>query len=290
MKNLNCLYRCLDNDTDLKTVKKTLTNFDILQLADYMEERVHIFNKKNQKLAAIIHRPQGQDKFPAVILMHGFTGNKEEQHIKQLAVDLANNNLVAIRFDASGYGESEGITEQDYRLTNYFSDAESVYDYLKTLPYVDKDHIGIFGHSMGAMLVVLLAAKYPEIKASVSVSPPSNLDTHYRLKGIWKEWKEKGYLEKINNGKNVKIPWEFLEDAKRYNALEEASKIKSPILFILGAQDVNVLPEETKELYEKANEPKELFIVDGMDHSYKNFPDKLAIVNKKILEFYKKYL
>lgn len=256
-----------------------------------MEEKVYISNKKNQKLAAVIHRPPTQDKFPAIILMCGFTGNKEEKHIKQLAIELTKNNFVAIRFDPSGYAESEGSTEKDYRLTNYFSDTESIYGYLKTLSYVDQDRIGIFGHSMGAMLVVLFAAKHPEIKASVSVSPPYNLGTHYRLKGIfWKGWKEKGYLEKIDNGKTVRIPWEFLEDAKRYNALQDVSKIKSPILFILGTKDINVLPEETRKLYEKANNPKEFLVVDGMDHYYKNFPDKLATVNEKILRFYKKYL
>ena len=175
-------------------------------------------------------------------------------------------------------------------MTNYFSDAESVYSYLKNLPYVDNDRIGLFGHSVGAMLVILFAAKHPEIKALVPVSPPYNLETHYRLRGIWKGWKEKGYVEKETNGKTVKIPWAYLEDAKQYNALKEVPKVKDPVLFILGTADVNVLPEETKELYEKANEPKELFIVDGMDHFYKNFPEKLAIVNNKVLNFYKKYL
>ncbi|OGE09618.1 hypothetical protein A3A60_01675 [Candidatus Curtissbacteria bacterium RIFCSPLOWO2_01_FULL_42_26] len=255
-----------------------------------MEKRVYISNKKNQKLAAVIHRPQSQGKFPAIILLHGFTGDKEEGHIKQLAVELANNNFVAIRFDASGYAESAGTTEQDYRLTNYFSDAESVYSYLINLSYVDRDRIGIFGHSVGAMLVILFAAKHSEIKASVSVSSPYHLETHYRLRGIWKGWKEKGYIEKQDNGKIVKIPYAYLEDAKQYDALKEVFKVKNPVLFILGTEDVNVIPEETKELYEKANEPKELFIVDGMDHFYKNFPDKLAVVNKKVLEFYKKYL
>ncbi|MDO8582926.1 MAG: alpha/beta fold hydrolase [bacterium] len=256
-----------------------------------MEEKVFILNKKNQKLAAVIHRPQTQGKFPAVILLHGFTGNKEEQHIKQLAIDLARNNFVAIRFDASGYGESEGTTEKDYRLTNYFNDAESVYEYLKNLAYVDKDHIGLFGHSVGAMLTILFAAKHPEVIALAPVSPPYQLETHYRLRGIWKNWKDTGYVEKKErNGRMVKIPYAYLEDAKQYNALDEVSKIKNPILFILGTKDINVIPEETEKLYEKANQPKELFVVDGMDHFYKNFPDKLTIVNKKILEFYKKYL
>lgn len=255
-----------------------------------MEDKIYIPNKKNQKLAAVIHRPQSQGKFPAIILLHGFSGDKEERHIKQLAIELADNNFVAIRFDASGYGESEGTTEEDYRFTNYFSDTEFVYSYLKNLSYVDKNRIGIFGHSLGAMLVVLFAAKHPELKALVPVSPPYHLETHYRLRSIWKEWKEKGYVERETNGKTVRIPYTFLKDAEQYDALEEVSRVKSPTLFILGTKDINVLPKETEDLYSKANEPKELFTVEGMDHYYKNFPDKLAIVNGKILKFYRKYL
>ncbi len=255
-----------------------------------MEEKVYILNPKNQKLAAVIHRPKADGKYPAVVLLHGFTGNKEEGHIKQLAVELADNGFVAIRFDASGYGESEGDTEKDYRMTNYFSDTKSVYDYLRNLPYVDPDRIGIFGHSLGGMLVVLFAAKHPAIKAVVPVSAPYHLETHYRLKGIWNGWQEKGYREAKSNGKTVRIPWAFLEDAKRYNALVEVRKIKGPILFIVGTSDVNVLPKETQKLFEEANEPKELFVVRGMDHYYKNFEEKLVIVNEKVLKFFKKYL
>lgn len=255
-----------------------------------MEETISVLNNKKQKLAASIHRPDKEGKFPAVILLPGFRGTKEEGHIKQLAMELAQNNIVAIRFDPSGFGDSDGNTEKDYRLSNYFSDTESVCDYLKKLPNVDSNHIGLYGHSMGAMLVVLFAAKHPEIQASVSVSPPHIMKTKNRLENVWHGWEKNGYLEKVRDGKTVRIPWEFLADAEVYNPLEEVTKIKTPILFIFGTNDANVLPEETKALYEKANEPKQLFIVDGMDHFYKNFPDKLTLVNNEIISFYKKYL
>lgn len=81
-----------------------------------------------------------------------------------------------------------------------------------------------------------------------------------------------------------------MEDAEKYNALDYVSKIHSPILIILGTKDDDVLPAETKTIYEKANQPKELFEFEGMTHDYKNYPDKLRIVNEKVIGFYKKYL
>lgn len=255
-----------------------------------MEEQVKIPNKKGLKLATVIHRPKAEGRYPAVILIHGFTGNKEELHIRQLGVDLANSGFVAIRFDASGYGESEGDTETEYRLSNNLSDVESIYEYLEKLFYVDPDRIGVFGQSLGGQLSVLFAANHPEIKAVVPAQPPYELETHYRIKGIWQEWKDQGYMEKETGGKKVRLPLEYLDDARQHNALDVVDQIKTPILFILGKEDVNVLPEETRALYEKANQPKELMEVEGMDHYYKNFPDKLALVNKKVIEFFKKNL
>ena len=74
-----------------------------------MEENVLITNKKDLKLASVIHRPKAEGRCPGVILIHGFTGSKEELHIKQLGIDLAENGFVAVRFDASGLGASESV-------------------------------------------------------------------------------------------------------------------------------------------------------------------------------------
>jgi fermentation-respiration switch protein FrsA (DUF1100 family) len=101
---------------------------------------------------------------------------------------------------------------------------------------------------------------------------------------------ENGYLETLHKGETQKIPLEFLVNTDTYHSLEEVTKIKKPLLFILGIKDINVLPEETKALYEKANEPKKLFVVDDMEHFYDKSPDILSIVNTEILKFYKKFL
>jgi dienelactone hydrolase len=93
-----------------------------------VEETISILNNKKHMLAALIHKPAKKGKFPAVILLPGFRRTKDDVLIKQLAIKLANSNIVAIRFDPSGFGESEGEIERDYRLSNYFSDTESVYD------------------------------------------------------------------------------------------------------------------------------------------------------------------
>lgn len=47
-----------------------------------MEEKIFIKNSKGLKLASIIHYPDGEKQYPAIIILHGFTGYKEEAHLE----------------------------------------------------------------------------------------------------------------------------------------------------------------------------------------------------------------
>lgn len=252
-----------------------------------MEEKVFVTNKKGLNIASVLHRPANKGKFPAVILLHGFTGYKEEMHIETLAKDLAENGFAAIRFDCSGFGQSGGTVENDFRFSNYLSDTESIYQYLISKEFVDKDRLGIWGHSMGGMLAVIFAANHPEIKAVVCLSAPTVMWGAPSIKQKIEKWRRSGWSEKVMfDGKTVRIPYAFLEDAKNYNVLDYVSKLYVPLLVVLGTADINVLPSDTKEIFEKANEPKKILEVKGMDHYYKNVPQILERVNREVVSFY----
>lgn len=255
-----------------------------------MEEKVFIRNKKGLKLAAVIHSPKKNGKFPAVILLHGFTGYKEEPHIEVLAKVLAKNNFVAIRFDCSGFGESDGTIDEDFRFSNYLSDIDYIYDFLIKREHVDKNRIGIWGHSMGGMLSIIYPVKNQAIKAICSVSAPDSMWDTYLFKRD--EWRKKGYLEKIFSkyGKLIRIPYSFLEDVKKYNVSDFVVKLDKPLFVVLGTTDQNVPFSHTLKIFKHAKEPKKLLKVKDMDHYYKNNEKLLKMVNKEVVDFFKENL
>lgn len=258
-----------------------------------MEEKVFIKNAKGLKLAAVLHSPKEKGRFPGIILLHGFTGYKEEKHIETLARDLAENGFVAIRFDCSGFGESEGSIENDFRFSNYLSDIDYVYKYLISRENVDKERIGIWGQSMGGMLSIIYAANNPSlIKTVVSISAPAALDTSGWLGQFTEEWKRTGFFTKASSrtGKMLKISYAFLEDSRQFNVLNFIAKTNKPILIILGKEDVDVLPIDTRNIFEKANEPKELMEVENMPHDYKNNSELIKVVDEKVISFFKNNL
>lgn len=253
---------------------------------------VKVSNKNGLLLAGTLHIPTGKDKRPAIIILHGFTGYKEEKHIEELAKELSRRGFVIIRFDASGSGESQGTMKDDYRMTHYLSDIDVVYEYLCNHPRVDEKRIGIWGHSMGAMLAIIWGSKHPEIKAICSVSPPVQMGTTDWLGQFLETWKKTGWFTKVSSsGHGVsRVPWAFMEDAGNYNTLDYVGDLRSPLLIMLGLAEDTVPPEHTREIFRNAHEPKELVEVEGMNHDYKKDPKYIHLVNSNVVPFFEKYL
>ena len=100
-----------------------------------------------------------------------------------------------------------------------------------------------------------------------------------------------GYFEKESSRYGqIRIPYEYVVDSKKWNALESVKNIKILSLYIIGLADKNVFPENTRELFNKANDPKELIEIEEMDHFYKKKPAQLKQVNESVLKFLNKYL
>jgi uncharacterized protein len=257
-----------------------------------MEEKVGIKNSKGLKLAAIINYPDKNKQYPAMIILHGFTGYKEEAHLKGLAEALARNGFTAIRFDCSGSGDSEGNFEKNYSMSNYLGDIKDVYNCLRELEYVDKDRVGIAGHSMGGLLSIVFASLHQEIKTCIAISSPIMLMDADWLKGAIERWQELGWFyRKISrDNSNVKIPFSFVTDANKFDALNFVRKLHRPFLMVMGLSDNVVYPDDSRKIFQAANDPKELVEVAGMEHHYEKHPEISKMVNEKILAFLKKYL
>ena len=123
---------------------------------------------------------------------------------------------------------------------------------------------------------------------SETVSGPYKLSEGNLLADLEPQWRSTGWLKRESSKFGiVKIPYKFMKDAKKYNVLDYVKKLKKPLLVILGHQDINVFPSSTKRVYEEANQLKELFEVDKMDHYYKNHPELIKLVNEKVISFLK---
>lgn len=100
-------------------------------------------------LSALLYKPANasdQLPAPAIVLGHGWWGNREMQG--PVAVELSRRGYVVIAVDLYGHGNSSFLNAANIELGG-----TGVYDavrFVADLPYVDKTRIGVCGHSHGA--------------------------------------------------------------------------------------------------------------------------------------------
>lgn len=101
----------------------------------------------------IVQLEAGPSDAPVIVLLHGFTGAKENW--LPLMARLTDTHRV-IAPDLPGWGESDRIDGADYGAV---AQAERVSAWLATLP---EPPALLVGHSMGGHIAALVAAKHPE--------------------------------------------------------------------------------------------------------------------------------
>ncbi|MGF7069039.1 fermentation-respiration switch protein FrsA (DUF1100 family) [Priestia megaterium] len=123
-------------------------------------------------MAGNLYLPEGFDeskKYSGIVVVHPGGGVKE-QTAGVYAQKLSDNGFVALAFDASCQGESEGkprLLEDPYARVE---DVRCAVDYLTTLAYVDQEKIGALGICAGGGYVVAAAPTERRIKAVATVS------------------------------------------------------------------------------------------------------------------------
>lgn len=138
-----------------------------------MKDKVY-YNQKytNIKIAGELYKPNNFDKtkkYPAIIIVHP-AGGVKEQVAGLYAKKLAENGFITLAYDAAYQGESEGNPHFLENPTSRVEDVRSSVDYLTTLPFVDKDNIGVLGICAGGGYAFNAAETEMRIKAVATVS------------------------------------------------------------------------------------------------------------------------
>lgn len=96
---------------------------------------------------------------PGILAIHGYINARETQD--GFAIEFARRGYVVLSLDQTGHGYSQGPA-----FSNGFGGPDGL-KYLRSLPMVDVDQIGLEGHSMGGWTVLAAAAAMPNAYASM---------------------------------------------------------------------------------------------------------------------------
>lgn len=216
-------------------------------------------------LAGVFHSPD-EKASACVITCHGLISSKDSEKYVGIGRRFYGEDLAVLRFDFRGCGESGGLFE-DTSLTGRIEDLKSALDFAQKQGY---ESIGVMGSSLGGTVAILTAAKDKRVKALVTWATPCYLDELFRREVI------KGF-EKLKH------------DVSKYDVVKAVKETHCPILIVHGSLDEQVPPSHADILYENANEPKDIQIIEGADHRLTDSPHRRRTV-ELTLDWFKKYL
>ncbi len=121
-------------------------------------------------LLTVPNSPMPEGGFPSIVFNHGYIPPKSYSTTSNYAayVDyLARNGFVVFKIDMRGHGNSEGVATGSYFSSTYTKDAIAALKSLQKLENVNKNKIGIWGHSMSGNLVLRAMEVEKDFKAGV---------------------------------------------------------------------------------------------------------------------------
>lgn len=107
-------------------------------------------------MSGLLYRPKAATPAhpaPAVLVSHGLINTREMQ--SPFAIELSRRGYVVLAMDMSGHGYSEGVLGQNGH------GGPAAFAYLSRLPFVDRNAIGLEGHSLGGAPVQAAARANP---------------------------------------------------------------------------------------------------------------------------------
>ncbi|KRQ14500.1 hypothetical protein AOQ71_11320 [Bradyrhizobium manausense] len=125
-------------------------------------EDVRFKGAAGNTMSALVYIPRNaSEKSPApgILAVHGYINSRETQD--GFAIELARRGYVVVALDQTGHGYSDPPA-----FAHGFGGPDGL-AYLRSLPYVDKENIGLEGHSMGGWTILAAAAAMPDAYKSL---------------------------------------------------------------------------------------------------------------------------
>jgi fermentation-respiration switch protein FrsA (DUF1100 family) len=175
-----------------------------------------------------------------VLLFNGNAGSRYDR--LGLAQNLNALGLNVLLTDYRGYGGNPGEPSEPGLLR----DARAAQAFLTGTRQIPPNRLIYLGESLGAAVAVALAAERPP-RALILRSPFASLVTlgrwHYPF---------------------LPVDWLLLD---RFSSEERIERVTVPLLIVAGDQDRIVPLAESRRLYARAHPPKQLVVLEGLDHN-----------------------
>jgi len=222
-----------------------------------------------------------------VVVCHGFKGFMDWGFFPVLCTLLADRGMAAVRFNYAGSGQRPGedrVSDLDaFRSNTHSRELEETVAVVRALGptlgkgCIDRDRIGLVGHSRGGG-AALLAAADPRlagrIGALITWAAVASFERYDRA--TRQAWRSRGELEIVNGrtGQHLPLGLGLLDDIEAHargghlDLEAAAARRRMPWLILHGTEDEAVDFTDARRLAAAAVPPVELHAIEGAGHTF----------------------
>ncbi len=148
--------------------------------------------------------------------------------------------------------------------------------YLRSLPYVDAERLGVHGWSYGGYMTISLMTNYPQVfKVGVAGGPVID----------W-QWYEVMYGERY-----MGTPQDNADGYQKTSLVEKAGELRGRLQIIIGYNDATVVPQHTLRFLKAcvaAGTQPDLFVYPGEEHNMRGHAS--VHLHERITRYFDDYL
>jgi alpha/beta superfamily hydrolase len=225
--------------------------------------RLSLQTPRGIRLGGVLVEPEGVPR-GQVCIAHCFACSKDFPATVRLARSLAQEGLLALRFDFMGLGDAEGDFA-DSSIASYCEDLQAALDHLQTMTGYPTDLL--IGHSFGGAMALALAARRPELRGVVTIAAPAETEHVTRL--FWQQAENiriHGSAEVEIGGRRIRIGREFLQTVERHEIDQAIADLGRPLLILHAPSDTIVGVEHARRIFAQARHPKSFVALHQADH------------------------
>lgn len=229
------------------------------------------------------------DRRSTALIMHGWGKSKSHRPLVELSKALMNAGVVdsTLRFDFTGHGESVKAS-QEANIIQFLSDAEEAFDSLITSQRMSSEKVVLIGHSIGALIAILLHLRLRKTGPLILISPA------IQQRELIRQWysedeialcSKQGYLDTPKG----RVGWQYFKEALNYDWLKKVALVHTATLVIHGSVDKDVPSEFVRDVCEKLGAWERSFYVKDAEHNFESHQAKDELI-KHSLAWLKEHL
>jgi dipeptidyl aminopeptidase/acylaminoacyl peptidase len=264
-------------------------------ISDSVDQSIFTFkvpkdNLSENGLMTLPTTPEPAGGYPVIVLCHGYANPWEYSTTKAYLGDMefySQNGYAVLKPDYRGQGLSlsSGSPDGAYYSMSYNTDVLSLIAAIRKTPYLNKNDINLWGHSMGAYIALRAAVLEPSIKNVILLSAPAGFiqdmySSYTAISDAQNPTANEVKAEQLQaHGTPVTNPlyWD------KVSPLTYLSRVNAHIQIHVGTNDLIVPPHFSQDLntvLDKFNKPHSYYVYQGGKHGL--IPERSAIWTRSL--------